>query len=197
MRKNVEHFAIFRERDVASSVNRSANIFAFDVARAIAESHAAAAIESANVTSGDADDGGFDRNAGDAFSFFDRATNGADRGIEIDDGALAQAFGFGGAKRQEFQLLVGKLRDQYTGLGGPDVQTDQIFILFRQSRLPPCFYLFLCTVICPPQPFESGFKTTCRQYCKSTDRTHPAWACHWAKFSARIRDLPSKSPEPK
>src|SRR5258708_34396839 len=121
MGKNVEHFAIFGERNVASGVNRSTNVFAFDVARAIAESHAAAAIESANVTAGDADNGGFDRNAGNAFGFFHRAANGADRRIEIDGGALAQAFAFRSTKGQKFHLLVGKLRHEHASLGGPEV----------------------------------------------------------------------------
>ena len=43
------------------------------------------------------------RHAGDAFGFFERAADGADRRVQIDDQALARAFGFRGAHGQEFR----------------------------------------------------------------------------------------------
>ena len=134
--KDVKHFAIAGQRDITSGIDSAANIIAFDVARAIAESDATAAIDSAYVGTGDANDGGFDGNAGDAFGFFNGAANGADCGIEIDDGTFAQAFGFSCTERQEFDLILGEFSDQHTGLGATDVQTDEIFILFRQASLP-------------------------------------------------------------
>src|SRR4029077_15894791 len=102
----------------------------------ISESNAAAAIQTANVTASNADQRRFDGNAGNAFGLFYSAANGADGGIEIDDGAFAQAFRFGGAEREEFHLLVGKLRDKNTGFGATDVQTDKIFVLLRQASAP-------------------------------------------------------------
>src|SRR4029077_15651073 len=114
VRQDVENFAIFGKRNIARGVDRAANVFTFDVARAISESNAAAAIQTANVTASNADQRRFDGNAGNAFGLFYSAANGADGGIEIDDGAFAQAFRFGGAEREEFHLLVGKLRDKNT-----------------------------------------------------------------------------------
>src|SRR5438874_13144809 len=55
VRKHMKHFAVFRERNVASGVNGAANIFAFNIAWTIAESHAAAAIQSANMAASDSD----------------------------------------------------------------------------------------------------------------------------------------------
>src|SRR5579862_6303955 len=88
-----------------------------------------------NVPAGDADQRRFDRHAGNAFSLFDRAANGTDRGIEVDNGALAQALGFGRSEREEFDLILGEFRDQHASLGAADVQPYEILILFRQSPL--------------------------------------------------------------
>jgi hypothetical protein len=192
----VKHFAVFGKRNVASSVNRAANVFAFDIARAIAKRYAAAAVQSAHVAAGDTDQRRFHRDAGNAFGFLDRAANRADRRIEIDNGAFAQAFRFGCAKCEKFYLFIRKLRDQNAGLGAANVQPDEIFISFRQSP-PPLVYLCFCTIMCSPQPLESGFKTTWRAYCKSTDCTQPALDCHCEKFSTSIRYFPVNSLEPK
>src|SRR5947209_20063461 len=72
------------------------------------------------------------------------------------------------------------------------------YLSFFDNRRPrPQIYRFFATVTCSPQPLESGFKTTSRAYCKSTDCTQPALDCHCAKFSTSIRYLPVNSPEPK
>src|SRR5258708_11316990 len=143
VRQYVQNFAVLGKRDVAGGINRAANIFAFDIARTIAKRDAAAAVQSAHVAAGDTDQRRFNRDAGNAFGFFDGTPNGADRSLQIDDGAFTQAFRFGSAQRQKFQLVVGKFRDQDAGFGTADVQTDEIFILFRQSLPPPLVYLFL------------------------------------------------------
>ena len=55
VRKDVEDFAIFRERNVAGSVDGAAHVVAFDVARAIAKRHAAPTVDAADVASSYAD----------------------------------------------------------------------------------------------------------------------------------------------
>jgi hypothetical protein len=103
--EDVQDFAVFGERDVAGGIDGAADVVALDVAGAIAESDAAAAVDAANVAAGHADYGRLDGNVGHAFGFFDRAANGANRGIKIDDEAFAQAFGFGCAKREKLYLF--------------------------------------------------------------------------------------------
>jgi len=55
VRQDVEDLAIFGKRNIARGVDRSANVFTLDVARAISESNAAAAVQTANVTASNAD----------------------------------------------------------------------------------------------------------------------------------------------
>ncbi len=55
VRQDVEDFAIFGKRNVSRGVDRAANVFTFDIARPIAESNPATAVQSANVTAGNAD----------------------------------------------------------------------------------------------------------------------------------------------
>ena len=75
MRQNVQHFAIVGKRNVARGVDSAAHIFALDVARARTKGDAAAAVHAAHMISGYPNDGGFDRNVGDTFGFFDGAAN--------------------------------------------------------------------------------------------------------------------------
>ena len=56
VRQDVQHFAVFGKRDVARGIDGAAHVFAFDVARAMAERDAAAAVHAAHVAAGDADD---------------------------------------------------------------------------------------------------------------------------------------------
>ena len=88
VRENVQDFAVFGKRDVAGGIDGAANVVAFDVARTMAEGDAAAAVDAAHEAAGHADHGGFHRNVGDAFGFFDGAANGTDGRVEIDDQAL-------------------------------------------------------------------------------------------------------------
>src|SRR4030095_3148777 len=150
--QNVKHFTVFWKRDVARGIDGAADIFTLDVAGTSAQGDAASAIQPAHMTASDTDQSGLHRNAGNAFRFFHRAANGADRRVEINDGAFSQAFRFSRAASEEFHLLLGKLRDKNTGFSATDVQTDKIFILFRQSPPPPQTYLlFFSTVTCSPQ----------------------------------------------
>src|SRR5882724_172970 len=143
VRQYVQNFAVLGKRDVAGGINRAANIFAFDIARTIAKRDAATAVQSAHMASGDTDQRRFNWNAGNAFGFFDGTPNGADSSIQIDNGTFAQAFRFGSAQRQKFQLVVGKFGDQDAGLSAANIESDEIFIFFRQSPPPPLSLLFL------------------------------------------------------
>src|SRR6266568_2042976 len=147
VRKDVKNFAIFRERDVAGGVHGAAHVFALDVARARTQRDAASAIHSANMMSGDADKRFFDGNIGHAFGFFDGAANRTDRGIEIDDQTLAQAFGFGRAKRQKFNDLAFDFRDQDRSLSAANIQPHQVFVFLRQSAAPRAILFSLLS--CP------------------------------------------------
>src|SRR2546427_891540 len=88
MRKDVQNFAIFRKRDVAGSINGAADVFALDVSRPLSQGDAAAAVYAAHVAAGNSDQRFLHRHVGYAFGFFDRATDGADGGIKINDQAF-------------------------------------------------------------------------------------------------------------
>ena len=137
VRKDVKNFTIFGKGDVARGVHGSLHVVAFDVARTIAERDAAAAVNAANVVAGDADEGGFNGNAGDGFGFFDGAANGTDGGIKIDDEPLAEAFRFRRAERQKFHLLFDNFGHEHAGFRTADVQAYDVFILLRQAAAPP------------------------------------------------------------
>jgi len=138
MRQNVQNFAIFGKGDVARGIYGTANVVALDVAAAMPKGDAAAAVHSANMTSCDADDCGLDGNVGDAFRFFNGATNGANGGVQIDDEALAQAFGFGRAEREKFHLFLIDFRDQGARFRAANVQTNDVPVFLCQAAAPNC-----------------------------------------------------------
>ena len=133
VREDVKDFAVFGKRDVAGGVDGAANVVAFDITRAVAKCDAAAAVNTANVAAGYADDGGLDRDVGDAFGFFDGTTNGADCGIKIDDESLAQTLGFGRAEREKFYLFAIDFSDQRGCFCAADVQPNNVTIFFCQA----------------------------------------------------------------
>src|SRR5580692_101018 len=139
MGKNVEDFAISWERDVAGGIDGTADVFSLDVAGTIAEGDAAAAVDTADMAAGYADYGGLHGDVGDAFGFFDGAANGADGGIEIDDKAFAETFGFGRAQREKFYLLAVDFSDQYGCFRAADVQSDDVTIFFCQTAAPALY----------------------------------------------------------
>ena len=159
MRKNVQHFPVIGKRDVARGVNGAAHIVAFNVAGTRPQRDAAAAVHTANVAPGNANRGGFHGNVGDAFGFFHRAANGADRGVQIDDEPFAQPFGFRGAERQKTHLLVLDFRKQHAGLGAADIQPDEVLVFLCQNALLNAAYFSF-----PAEAEVSGFTTTCREY---------------------------------
>src|SRR5271155_3355858 len=76
VREDMEDLAVLGESDVARGINGAAHVFAFDIPRTMPEGHASATIHATNEVAGHADHGGFNRNVGDAFGFFDGAANG-------------------------------------------------------------------------------------------------------------------------
>src|SRR5947207_8478576 len=136
MRQDVEDFAVFGERDVASGIHGAAHVFAFDVARARPQRDAAAAIDATHMISGDADERLFDGNVGDAFRFFNGAADGTHRGIEVDDESFAQTFGFGGAQRQELYKFAFEFGDEDGGFCAAFVEPDKVFVFLRQCAAP-------------------------------------------------------------
>jgi hypothetical protein len=55
MRKNVENFTIFGKRNVAGGIDGTAHIFAFNIARTIAQRDATTTVKPAYVAAGDSD----------------------------------------------------------------------------------------------------------------------------------------------
>ena len=148
--------------DAARRFNRAPHVVALNIARPRAHCNPAAAIESAHVNAGDADQRRFHRHVYDRFRFFNRAPDRTDRQLQVHDLALAPALRFRGAER-------GKLRATPSSSISPI--SAQVFVLptssatiyrsffvqFRRSLLSPRAILrlrvytrFLCHMfLCP------------------------------------------------
>jgi hypothetical protein len=151
LRENVKHFAIFGERDAAGGFDGAANVVALNIARPRGNGDSSTAVDAAHVAAGNANTGRLDRNANDAFGFFDGAADRADREIEIDDLAFAPAFGFGGAERGEFHGAVFVLlADERTGLGAADIERYNVAFLLGQALAP--YYVIMPSALIP-SPF--------------------------------------------
>ena len=77
-----------------------------------------------------------DRHVGDAFGFLKRAADGSDRGIEIDDQALARTLGLGRAHGQESRAAVFDIGNQRARLGAADIQRHQVPVFLGHSAAP-------------------------------------------------------------
>ncbi len=71
----MEDFAVFGKSNGASGFNGAANIIALNVALALPEGDSAAAVDALDVAAGNAENRGFDGNAGGTFGFLDGAAN--------------------------------------------------------------------------------------------------------------------------
>src|SRR5262249_24889551 len=134
VRQYVKDFAVFRQRDVSCGIDGAADVFALDIAGAISQRDATAAVDAAHVAAGHTDHRGFDGNVGDSFGFLHSAANRAHRGIEIDDYALAQPLGLRSAKSQKSGLFIINFRNHHAGFGAAYIETDQVFILLCQTH---------------------------------------------------------------
>jgi len=138
VRKDMQNFAVFGKRDVARGVHRTADVVALDIAAAMAQRDAAAAIHTTHMASGDADHGGFHGHVGNAFGFLNGAANGANGRVQIDDEAFAQTFGFGRAEREKFHLLLIDFRNQGTCFRAAYVQPNDVPVFLCQAAAPNC-----------------------------------------------------------
>src|SRR5580658_1819025 len=135
LRKNVQDFAIFRQLHAAGCFDGASHVVALHIARARAYGDAATAIHAAHMRAGYADQRGFHGDTDESFGFFDGATNGADREIEVDDLTFTPAFGFGRAECREFHAaVVVEFADQGASFGAADVQRYDVPFLLRQIR---------------------------------------------------------------
>src|SRR5271169_1688607 len=99
--EDVKDFAVYGKRDVACRVDGTTDVVAFDIARAIAEREAAAAVDSADMAACHTNHSGLNRNVGDSFGFFHGSADRTHGGIEINDEAFAQTLGFRRAEREK------------------------------------------------------------------------------------------------
>ena len=129
LRQHMQNFAVFGKRNGARGVHGPAHVLLFDIARAGAQRNSPSAIHSAHVAAGNADHRRLDRHVGHAFRFLERAADGADRGIQIDDQALARSFGLSRAHSQEARAAILNFGYQRARFGAADVQRDQIALL--------------------------------------------------------------------
>src|SRR5260370_8735227 len=75
MREDVQDFAVFRKRDVASGVHGTADIFPLDVSRPMSQSDAAAAVDAAHVGSSAPNERPFHPHVLNSFPFLTLATH--------------------------------------------------------------------------------------------------------------------------
>ncbi len=136
LRQHMQHFAVFRQLHAARRFNRAPHVVALHIARPRTHRNPAAAIHSAHVHTRDANQRRFHRNSHNRFRFFHRATNRADRQIEIDDLALAPAFRFRSAERRESHAarVVIQFADQGARFRAADIQRHNVPFLLRQIR---------------------------------------------------------------
>src|SRR5579862_1182892 len=138
LRKHMQNFAIFGERDPASRFYGAAYIVSLNIALALAKRNSAAAVDTFDMAACDSEDRGFDGNSSRAFGLFHRAADGTHRGIEIYDDAFAQTFRFSGAETQKFWSVFRQFGDHHTRFRAADVEPYEIFFVLRQTgELPP------------------------------------------------------------
>ncbi len=136
LRKDVKHLAVIRQGDATSCINRATNVVALDVTRMVAQRNAAAAVQPADVISGNTDERRFDGHAREALGLFERPANRTDRGIEVDDEALAQTLRFSRTQGKEFHPVVFHLADQRARLRAADIQGHDVAVLPRHRSAP-------------------------------------------------------------
>src|SRR5271166_1023262 len=132
---------VFGKRDGTRLFDRRADVISADLARASAQRDAPVAVDSANVRSGDADDGMLDRRLGNVFGLFDGLLDGVHRLVEIGDHALAHAARVSDSMATIAQRILVYLGDDDACLGASNVNNrEQIFVL--TSHFYQCFFAF-------------------------------------------------------
>src|SRR5215472_1281586 len=185
VRENVENFAVLGKRNVARGVHGTADVFAFDVARALTQCDSASAVHAAHVMSGDADERFFNGNVSHAFGFFGGAADGTNRGIEIDDESFAQTLGFGRAKRQELYDFAFDFGDEDGSLCAAYIEPNYVFIFLRQIRrpqkpffsLPPAFKFSSSQTLHGPKPVLLALFCSCGHRARAGVGIHDHLPC--------------------
>jgi len=142
--EDVQDFAVFGKRDVAGGIDGAAHVIALNVAWALTQRDAAAAIDSADVPAGNSDQRFFHWYIRDALGLFDRATDGTHRGIEIDDQALAQVPWTRPRRAPETSPVRLRVRNQHARFVLPISSPYQVFIFLRQAAAPGINLSFPC-----------------------------------------------------
>src|SRR6185437_8139906 len=137
----VDHLAILGKSDSAGGLDGAPNIFALNVAGPRTQGDAAAAIDTADVSSSHTDHRGFHRHTDNRLRFLDSTPNRADGQVEIHDLALSPSFGFSCAEGGELHTaVVFHLTNQGAGLGASNVQRHNMPFFLSQmlllSRMP-------------------------------------------------------------
>src|SRR5437870_3215195 len=122
----MKNFAIFGKRDGASGIHGPPHVLLFDIARAGAERDSATAVHAAYMAPRDSHYGEFYRHIGDAFGLLQGATDGAYRGIQINDEALARPFGLSRAHSQESGAAIFDIGYQRARFRTPNIQRGEI-----------------------------------------------------------------------
>src|SRR5258706_12605182 len=166
--KYVQDHAIVRQRDIARRIHGALDVVAIDIARAMPQRNAAAAVDAANVTAGNADNRAFYGNTGNTFGFFDCAADRSRRRAKIGNQSLAQSFRFRRAHGDELRCPgVVHFAEDGARFRAPNVQRHQIFIFLAQSAAP-------CTF--PSGPGEDAPKTDSFKNVFTAASAHAAYA---------------------
>jgi hypothetical protein len=111
LRKQVQHFAVGRKRNVLRLLDSLTNLLASNLARA-AEDQATVSIDPTDMRAGDAERGVLNRNSGGIFGSLDRLRDRCDRLVEIDNDAFARAARISQTVTAIAQTVVGDLDNE-------------------------------------------------------------------------------------
>ncbi len=150
------------------------------------------------------DHGGFHRNVGDALGFFERAADGADRGVQIDDQALARTLWIRPRPWREIWRFRPRYRRstrtswccRYPARpdSDPSLPTNCSCGIRQAVRSGGARRtISRPTTGCACAGSRSGLTTTCRENRRSTDSTRPALARHCVDIFRRASDTCSQN----
>ena len=138
--KQMEDFAIGRERDGAGAVDGGAYIFARDLAHARAEADAATAVQAADVRSANGDDAALDGGLSNVFGEGGGLVDGFDCGADLGDDSFAGPLGVDDAVAAIAEGSIIELGDEDTSLRRAGVEDgDEIVgLLAHPATFAPC-----------------------------------------------------------
>ncbi len=122
LRQHVDDLPVHRQRDRARGVDHALDVGGGDLA--VLDRHDAVAVEAADVRAGDPGEDRVDLAAGHQLGFADRLADRFDRGVDIDDHALAQTLRRGGADAHDLDSGLADFGDDRRDFVGADVESD-------------------------------------------------------------------------